>query len=306
MDNFSISNLDFNETHLEDKNAVSNDFSKTLGALILSLVFLLGVPGNFFIVWSILARIRQRSVTTLLILNLACADGLLMALTIFFIVYLAKRTWVFGNIMCKSLFYLCNANMYASIFLITLMSVYRMVVLVLSKEISSIVTRKFMKRTIIGMWVLVMMISTPSAVFREVIKINNTILVCTPNHTLASHVSRLLVCKYKRFFFFFLIQKYIVNKIRIQSWILWSIQVFVLKQRKRTRFKSSSSLAKKLYLIICSWGRYQQPLWLWLGSRWSSQTYFTCHPRGFLNSIWLVPIQAKTMVLCLDGHRWEL
>lgn len=197
MDNFSISNLYFNETHLEDKNAVSNDFSKTLGALILSLVFLLGVPGNLFIVWSILARIRQRSVTTLLILNLACADGLLMALTIFFIVYLAKRTWVFGNIMCKSLFYLCNANMYASIFLITLMSVYRMVVLVLSKEISSIVTRKFMKRTIIGMWVLVMMISTPSAVFREVIKINNTILVCTPNHTLARHVSRLLVCKYK-------------------------------------------------------------------------------------------------------------
>ncbi|TWW73536.1 Leukotriene B4 receptor 1 [Takifugu flavidus] len=138
------------------------------GALILSLVFLLGVPGNLFIVWSILARIRQRSVTTLLILNLACADGLLMALTIFFIVYLANQTWLFGDIMCKGLFYLCNSNMYASIFLITLMSMHRMVVLVLPRKISSIVTSKFMKRTIICMWVLVMMISIPSAAFREV------------------------------------------------------------------------------------------------------------------------------------------
>uniref|UniRef100_H2SX84 Leukotriene B4 receptor 2b n=1 Tax=Takifugu rubripes TaxID=31033 RepID=H2SX84_TAKRU len=167
-DNLKISHLLLNETNIEEESVVSNDFSTTLGALILSLVFLLGVPGNLFIVWSILARIRQRSVTTLLILNLACADGLLMALTIFFIVYLANQTWLFGDIMCKGLFYLCNSNMYASIFLITLMSMHRMVVLVLPRKISSIVTSKFMKRTIICMWVLVMMISIPSAVFREV------------------------------------------------------------------------------------------------------------------------------------------
>lgn len=193
MDNFSISNL--NETNPEDESAVSNDFSTALGAFILSLVFLLGVPGNLFIVWSILAHIRRRSVTTLLILNLAFADGLLMVLTIFFIVYLAMKTWVFGNVMCKGVFYLCNSNMYASIFLITLMSVYRMVVLVLPKKTSSVVTRKFMKRTIIGMWVLVMVISTPSAVFREVRhtghfdKANTEKLECAPNHTLPRHVS---------------------------------------------------------------------------------------------------------------------
>ncbi|TKS79452.1 Leukotriene B4 receptor 1 [Collichthys lucidus] len=75
----------FNNTNPEDESVVSNDFSTTLGALILGFVFLLGVPGNLFIVWSILARIRRRSVTTLLILNLACADGFLMALTIFFV-----------------------------------------------------------------------------------------------------------------------------------------------------------------------------------------------------------------------------
>uniref|UniRef100_A0A3Q2FID9 G-protein coupled receptors family 1 profile domain-containing protein n=1 Tax=Cyprinodon variegatus TaxID=28743 RepID=A0A3Q2FID9_CYPVA len=143
-----------------------NDYATAIGALILSLVFLLGVPGNLFIVWSILARTRKRSVTTILILNLACADGLLMALTIFFIIYLAKQSWIFGSVLCKGLFYLCNANMYASIFLITLMSVHRMVAVLFPQKLF-LITRKIVIRVILGMWVLVMVIAIPSLVFRE-------------------------------------------------------------------------------------------------------------------------------------------
>uniref|UniRef100_I3KDB6 Leukotriene B4 receptor 2b n=1 Tax=Oreochromis niloticus TaxID=8128 RepID=I3KDB6_ORENI len=154
----------------DDENAVQNNYSSAIGALILSLVFLLGVPGNLFIVWSILARIRQRSVTTLLILNLACADGFLMALSIFFIIYLAMRTWIFGNAMCKILFYLCNSNMYASIFLITLMSVHRFLAVVFPHTLYRLITRKVVRRVILGTWVLVMVISIPSLVFRDVKK----------------------------------------------------------------------------------------------------------------------------------------
>jgi len=178
---------------IEDKSVVSNDFSTGLGAIILGLVFLLGVPGNLFIVWSILARIRRRSVTTLLILNLACADGLLMALTIFFIIYLAKQSWIFGDAMCKCLFYLCNANMYASIFLITLMSVHRMVVVLFPRRLSHRITRKVVIRVIVGMWVFVMLIALPSLVFRDVREDQDeqkrTRSVCAPNHTTPREVS---------------------------------------------------------------------------------------------------------------------
>ncbi|XP_061834983.1 leukotriene B4 receptor 1-like [Nerophis lumbriciformis] len=177
---------------LEDDSVVSNDFTTTAGALILGLVFLLGVPGNLFIVWSILARARRRSVTTLLILNLACADGFLMALTVFFIVYLAKQSWVFGTAMCKGLFYLCNVNMYASIFLITLMSVHRLVVVILPKKLSARVSRKVVRRVILGMWLLVAAIALPSLIFRDVREDkderNKTRLVCAPNHTLPTYV----------------------------------------------------------------------------------------------------------------------
>lgn len=182
-----------NSTNHESDSVVSNDFSTSVGALILSLVFLLGVPGNFFIVWSILARIRRRSVTTILILNLAFADGFLMILTLFFIVYLAMQSWVFGTVLCKGLFYLCNANMYASIFLITLMSVHRLVAVVYPRRLKFLTTKKIVRRVIAVTWLLVMVIAIPSLVFRDVRidkdERNKVRLVCAPNHTLARHVS---------------------------------------------------------------------------------------------------------------------
>lgn len=184
-----------NVTNIEDDSVVSNDLSTTVGALILGLVFLLGVPGNVFIIWSILARTRQRSVTTLLILNLACADGFIMALTIFFIIYLSEQTWNFGDPMCKILFYLCNTNMYASIFLITLMSVHRLVVVVLPRRVSTLVSRKIVTRVLVGMWVMVMIFAIPSLVFRDVREDrderNKTRFVCAPNHlNITRNVSR--------------------------------------------------------------------------------------------------------------------
>uniref|UniRef100_A0A3Q2CFS1 G-protein coupled receptors family 1 profile domain-containing protein n=1 Tax=Cyprinodon variegatus TaxID=28743 RepID=A0A3Q2CFS1_CYPVA len=194
--NHSYSLYHFTTQKLKD-SSVSNDYATAIGALILSLVFLLGVPGNLFIVWSILARTRKRSVTTILILNLACADGLLMALTIFFIIYLAKQSWIFGSVLCKGLFYLCNANMYASIFLITLMSVHRMVAVLFPQKLF-LITRKIVIRVILGMWVLVMVIAIPSLVFRELEEepdgnTTKTRTVCAPNHTIASH------CRYLPF-----------------------------------------------------------------------------------------------------------
>lgn len=234
----------------EDPSVVSNDFSTTLGALILGLVFLLGVPGNLFIVWSILARIRRRSVTTLLILNLACADGFLMALTIFFIIYLAKQTWIFGNPMCKTLFYLCNANMYASIFLITLMSVHRLVAVVFPRRLSYLISRKVVRRVIVGMWVLVMAISVPSLVFRDVREDSDERdrirLVCAPNHTLPRHV---------RFQYAFeTVAGFILPyAIIITSYIL------ILRRLRQTKFRRKIRSEKLILAIVVMFGLFWLP-----------------------------------------------
>ncbi|XP_031707182.1 leukotriene B4 receptor 2a [Anarrhichthys ocellatus] len=162
-----------NSTHT-NSNAGTNT-----GALILSLVFLLGFPGNLFIIWSVLARARRHSVTTLLILNLAIADGSLMALTPFFVVYLILKKWVFGRAMCKILFYLCLVNMYASIQLIMLMSIYRLVAVLWPQRVSIITGRKTVLRVLAVLWVMVMVASIPAVIFRDV---KNGTNVCEPAH----------------------------------------------------------------------------------------------------------------------------
>ncbi|XP_028330284.1 leukotriene B4 receptor 1-like [Gouania willdenowi] len=166
---------------------VDNKAATTMGALILSLVFFLGFPGNLFVIWSILARARKQSVTTLLILNLAIADGSLMALTPFFVIYLVMKNWVIGNLMCKILFYLCLANMYASIQLITLMSVYRLVAILWPRHVTLISSRKIVMRVLVGIWLMVMVTSIPALIFREV-RCKGTTAVCDSFHDEDNHV----------------------------------------------------------------------------------------------------------------------
>lgn len=168
--------------HAGNSTIVNNPVGTTMGALILSIVFLLGFPGNLFIIWSILARAKRHSVTTLIILNLAIADGSLMALTPFFIAYLVSKEWAFGEAMCKILFYLCLLNMYASIQLIMLMSVYRMLAVLWPQRVARISSRKVVMRVLAVVWVLVMIASIPAMLFRKVGKNNRNKLVCDSFH----------------------------------------------------------------------------------------------------------------------------
>uniref|UniRef100_A0A4W4FH69 G-protein coupled receptors family 1 profile domain-containing protein n=1 Tax=Electrophorus electricus TaxID=8005 RepID=A0A4W4FH69_ELEEL len=147
---------------------MSYDAGPILGALILTIVFVIGAPGNLFVIWSILARTRRRSVTTLLILNLAFADGALMVLIPFFIVYLMRRSWIFGLGMCKVLYYLCCANMYASILLISLMSLHRLVAVVWPQRIGAITGRRTVGRVLVVLWFLALALAVPVLAFRTV------------------------------------------------------------------------------------------------------------------------------------------
>ncbi|XP_048020925.1 leukotriene B4 receptor 2b [Megalobrama amblycephala] len=171
-----------------NESIVGNNVSVTFGALILSIVFLLGVPGNLFIIWSILARARKRSVTTLLILNLACADGCLMCLTIFFIIYLAKQNWVFGGVMCKMLFYLCNTNMYASIMIITLMSLHRLVAVVWPTYLKACTRRRTVLLVLGGLWIVVFLLALPALIFRKKKDYKEGRALCETNHSGPQHV----------------------------------------------------------------------------------------------------------------------
>ncbi|XP_068444337.1 leukotriene B4 receptor 1-like [Clinocottus analis] len=237
MDPSPIQNNSFNQPNVVNVNTTTGT---TVGALILSLVFLLGFPGNLFIIWSVLARARRHSVTTLLILNLAIADGSLMALTPFFITYLIMKRWVFGNVMCKILFYLCLANMYASIQLIMLMSVYRLVAVLWPQRVTVITGRKTVLRVLAVVWVLVMVASIPAMIFRDERK-EGTALVCEAAHQHRSYV----VIQYTLELVLGFLIPYVVI---IVSYIC------ILRRLRQTKFRRrvrSEKLILAIVLIFC-------------------------------------------------------
>ncbi|XP_018962156.1 leukotriene B4 receptor 1-like [Cyprinus carpio] len=222
------------------------------GAAILGLVFLLGVPGNVFIIWSILARARHRSITTLLILNLAFADGFLMLLTPFFMVYLAQGSWIFGQTLCKILFYLCCANMYASIFLIMLMSLHRLVAIVWAKRVGALTNRRMLTRVLVGLWVLALGLSAPVLVFRalkvrnETVNVSNEIILCNCQHGHHQYV----VMQYGT--------ETLLGFLLPYGVIIGSY-VCILRRIRQTRFRRHIRSEKLILVIIITFGLFWLP-----------------------------------------------
>ncbi|XP_060767995.1 leukotriene B4 receptor 1 [Neoarius graeffei] len=115
-------------SYFSNDSTVSEDEWATVGGtavcVILSVSFAVGTPGNLLVVWTIMSHVKHRSHTLLLIMHLAIAD-MLVLVTLPFWIYSLAQSWVFGEVMCKAMVYIIYACMYASIFLITIMSVER-------------------------------------------------------------------------------------------------------------------------------------------------------------------------------------
>ncbi|XP_039626503.1 chemokine-like receptor 1 isoform X1 [Polypterus senegalus] len=101
-----------------------------VAAVVYSLVFLLGTIGNGLIIW--LTGFRMiRTVNTIWFLNLAIADFIFAALRPFAVVREALSSdWPFGSTMCKMNDFVKYLNMYASVFILTTISIDRCMLVV--------------------------------------------------------------------------------------------------------------------------------------------------------------------------------
>lgn len=156
-----------NSTVLTPVSTQPFSLSHQIGIAILVLAFVFGFPGNLFVVWSILCKVKHRSVTCLLIFNLAVADALVLLSAPLFLRYLAGgRGWEFGSALCKTVHYLCCVNMYASIYLISLMSLDRW--LAVNKPFLSqrMRTKNRILLIMLGIWLMAFLIALPMPFYR--------------------------------------------------------------------------------------------------------------------------------------------
>lgn len=159
--------------------------SDQVSIAILTLAFVLGFPGNLFVVWSVFCRVKKRSVTCLLVLNLAVADTFVLLSAPFFLRFLAgHQGWEFGSAACKLVHYLCSVNMYVSIYLICLMSFDRCLATTRPFLSQRMRTKHSLLGFLLGVWVMAFILSLPMPFYRSNLKIpqyNNT-FVCIPYH----------------------------------------------------------------------------------------------------------------------------
>lgn len=161
--------------------------SAQIGVAILVLAFVLGFPGNLFVVWSVLCRVKKRSVTCLLVLNLALADACVLLSAPLFLRYLAGgRGWEFGSAACKLVHYLSSVNMYVSIYLICLMSMDRWLAVTKPFLSQRMRTKRSLLVLLLGVWVLAFLLSLPMPFYRSILKLplpnNRTVSLCSPYH----------------------------------------------------------------------------------------------------------------------------
>uniref|UniRef100_A0A3P9IK34 G-protein coupled receptors family 1 profile domain-containing protein n=1 Tax=Oryzias latipes TaxID=8090 RepID=A0A3P9IK34_ORYLA len=140
----------------------SMDSRGVLPAVILSLCFLLGVPGNIAVI--ILKPNFQQlsSMTQSLMLNLAVSD-LLCLLTLPLWIYSLLYNWIFGLLACKVLTYLIYCSVYGSMLTIALLSFQRYM-LVLHQQFNN---QKETRLLLVLLWLVVMIVSIPALVARR-------------------------------------------------------------------------------------------------------------------------------------------
>ncbi|XP_067255080.1 C3a anaphylatoxin chemotactic receptor-like [Chanodichthys erythropterus] len=160
----------FNEFNLSETYSVSPEVRnsmRVISLVVFSLTFLLGVPGNIFVVY-IAGMKMKRTVNTIWFLNLATAD-LLCCLSIPFSIaeILLDHHWPYGSVMCKILPSVVVINMFASVFTLNLISLDR-VTQVITPVWAQNHRNLFLARlSCVVAWVLALVLSLPFMIIRH-------------------------------------------------------------------------------------------------------------------------------------------
>ncbi|KAG9330144.1 hypothetical protein JZ751_027171 [Albula glossodonta] len=156
------------EVGLNSSGCVGSAPPKQASMALLVLALLVGLPGNLFVVWTVVFRLRQRSVTAILILQLALADALVLLTAPLFLRQLAMHgAWEFGEWACQLAHYWCGVNMYTSVYLVVLMSLDRLLGVARPLLSHTMRSKACLWPAVLGVWVTALVLALPSAFYHR-------------------------------------------------------------------------------------------------------------------------------------------
>ncbi|XP_075708369.1 type-1 angiotensin II receptor B-like [Rhinoderma darwinii] len=136
--------------------------------ILYMLIFIIGIVGNMIIVVGLTCCLHRKSVANIYIVNLAIADLFFVAmLPLWAVDLLGRYKWIFGSTMCKFCAVMSSVNMYASIFLLTCLSIDRYFGIV--RPMKSLKKRTLTKAKMVTLliWVSAFVMSMPTMYFRQ-------------------------------------------------------------------------------------------------------------------------------------------
>ncbi|XP_063054171.1 chemerin-like receptor 1 [Engraulis encrasicolus] len=190
--NWSLDNWPFNWTEGDDYDEYDDyDYDQPrlrkslniMSLVIYSLAFVLGVVGNGIVIW-VTGFKMKKTVNTVWFLNLAVADFMFTAFLPISVAYTAMDFhWPFGRFMCKINSTLTTLNMFASVYILVVISVDRCISVV--KPIWAQNHRSVQRASAVSLvvWFLALVLSSPYFVFRDIgpSAMNNNVIHCFNN-----------------------------------------------------------------------------------------------------------------------------
>ncbi|XP_040183358.1 chemokine-like receptor 1 isoform X2 [Rana temporaria] len=209
----------------EDKRLLRIKFHLRVFSLVIySLAFLLGTTGNGLVIY-FTAFVMKRTVNVVWFLNLAIADFIFTFFLPLSITYASLNYhWPFGKFMCKLNSTILFINLYASIFLLTMISIDRFISVVFPVWSQNHRTPKLASFVAVAVWILAFIFSLPYFIFRDINDAKKDHISCYNNFSeddkvaYARHKATLIVRFIVSFFipFIIIISCYSVILLRIQ------------------------------------------------------------------------------------------
>ncbi|KAK6478629.1 type-1 angiotensin II receptor-like [Huso huso] len=180
MENSTAGTTEDPRVSLNCTSSGMHNYIFTMIPIVYSFIFVVGVLGNSMVVAVIYSYVKIKTVANVFMLNLALADLTFLITLPLWAAYTALGyNWHFGGFLCKLSTGLVTFNLYATIFLLTCLSIDRYLAIVHPVRSRPRRTLVYSRITCIIIWVFAFVLSVPTMCFRDVILITNpNISVC--------------------------------------------------------------------------------------------------------------------------------
>src|SRR6218665_1121500 len=144
----------------------SSYFEIVLNHFVVPVLFgaisFVGTLGNSLVIHVILSNQTMRTVTNILLLNLALADlAFVLVVPPSTAYHFATSSWPFGDVPCKLMHYLVNVTAYVPVYTRVLISAIRYMTVVHSSATLALRTRRNVILAVVGIWAVMLALNAP-------------------------------------------------------------------------------------------------------------------------------------------------